>query len=191
MIVTNDDALAGALRRLRSHGMTTLTWDRHRGHAHSYDVVAQGFNYRMDEIHATLGLVQLGRLPSTNAARGRMLDRYRALLAGSELVHVPFRQLDDGVTSAHHLAPVVLAEGIDRSSVRERLSEQRIQTSVHYPPIHGFTQYASDTMRPLPATDALAERILTLPLYPHMGEDLVELVASSLLEELDRQSRSS
>ncbi len=45
MVVTDDDRLAERMRLLRSHGMTTLTWDRHRGHAHTYDVVARGFNY--------------------------------------------------------------------------------------------------------------------------------------------------
>jgi dTDP-4-amino-4,6-dideoxygalactose transaminase len=62
MVVTDDDAIAESLRLLRSHGMTTLTWDRHRGHASSYDVVLQGFNYRLDELRAAMGVVQLRRL---------------------------------------------------------------------------------------------------------------------------------
>src|SRR5205814_8472894 len=62
MIVTDDPELAQRMRLLRSHGMTTLTWDRHKGHAHSYDVVVPGFNYRLDEVRATVGLVQLRRL---------------------------------------------------------------------------------------------------------------------------------
>ena len=54
MVVTDDDELAARMRLLRSHGMTTLTWDRHRGHASGYDVVALGFNYRIDEPRAAL-----------------------------------------------------------------------------------------------------------------------------------------
>ena len=65
MIVTDDDDLAQSLRLLRSHGMTTLTWERHRGHASSYDVVARGFNYRLDELRAAIGLV-----PASALARG-------------------------------------------------------------------------------------------------------------------------
>jgi len=80
MVVTNDDALAEKIRLLRSHGMTTLTWDRHRGHAHSYDVVAQGFNYRLDEIRAAIGLVQLRRLERQNADRARVVAFYRDAL---------------------------------------------------------------------------------------------------------------
>ena len=69
MVVTGDDELAERLRLLRSHGMTTLTWDRHRGHASGYDVVSPGFNYRLDELRAALGLVQLRRLAERNDAR--------------------------------------------------------------------------------------------------------------------------
>jgi len=69
MVVTNDDAVAEQLRILRSHGMTTLTWDRHQGHAWTYDVVALGYNYRIDEIRSALGRVQLGRLEQNNSRR--------------------------------------------------------------------------------------------------------------------------
>ena len=62
MLVTNDDELAAKLRLLRSHGMTSLTWDRHKGHAWSYDVVDLGYNYRMTDIQASIGLIQLGKL---------------------------------------------------------------------------------------------------------------------------------
>ena len=66
MVVTSDDGLAERLGLLRSHGMTTLTWQRHSGHASTYDVLEPGFNYRMDEIRAALGTVQLERLPEVN-----------------------------------------------------------------------------------------------------------------------------
>ena len=77
MVVTDDDGLAEQLRLLRSHGMTTLTWDRQRGHAADYDVVLPGFNYRLDEMRAAVGSKQLELLPGENAARGRVVARYR------------------------------------------------------------------------------------------------------------------
>ena len=63
--------------------MTTLTWDRHRGHSFSYDVVAKGYNYRLDEMRAALGLVQLERLEAGNARRRELTQAYRAKLTGS------------------------------------------------------------------------------------------------------------
>lgn len=182
MVATNDEELAGRLKLLRSHGMTTLTWDRHRGHAGGYDVLAQGFNYRLDEIRAAMGLVQLRRLPGENAARGEIASRYRARLDGERGISMPFGTLDEGSISSHHLAVALLPEGTDRNEVRAALGEERIQTSVHYPPIHLFTQYAeTGARRPLPRTEAVAGRLLTLPLYGQMDDAQVELVTETLL----------
>ena len=72
-VVTDDDTIAERMKLLRSHGMTTLTWDRHRGHAAGYDVVALGFNYRIDEPRAALLTARLARLDAENARR-RELD---------------------------------------------------------------------------------------------------------------------
>ena len=182
MVVTGDDELAKTVRLLRSHGMTTLTWDRHRGHAPSYDVVAAGFNYRLDEVRAALGLIQLRRLPEENAARSRISGRYREALDGERGLTMPFAHSDEERVPSHHLAVALLPEGCDRENVRAALADRRIQTSVHYPPIHTFTRYRSSAgVRPLPRTDSLAERILTLPLYGRMSDEQVELVIDALL----------
>jgi dTDP-4-amino-4,6-dideoxygalactose transaminase len=181
MILTDDDELAKQLRLLRSHGMTTLTWDRHRGHASSYDVVLPGFNYRLDEVRAVLGLVQLRRLPEENAARGRISARYRDALDGKHGLTMPFGAGDEDRVSSHHLAVVLLPEQADRGEVRAILDAERIQTSVHYPPIHTFTQYRSTARRRLPRTDAVADRLLTLPLYGRMAEEQVDAVIDAIL----------
>ena len=183
MIVTSDEELAKRLRLLRSHGMTTLTWDRHRGHASGYDVVLAGFNYRIDEVRATVGLFQLSRLVEENEARARIAGRYRQALDGVEGLTMPFRDHYENRLSSHHLAVVLLPDGIDRDRVRAALAERRIQTSVHYPPIHSFARYrASGRRRPLPQTDALATRILTLPLYGGLSDEQVEAVIAALLD---------
>jgi dTDP-4-amino-4,6-dideoxygalactose transaminase len=181
MILTGDDELAKQLRLLRSHGMTTLTWDRHRGHASSYDVVLPGFNYRLDEVRAVLGLVQLRRLPEENASRGRISARYREGLDGVNGLTMPFGAGDQGRVSSHHLAVVLLPEHADRGEVRATLDSERIQTSIHYPPIHTFSQYRSTAQRRLPRTDAVADRLLTLPLYGRMAEEQVDTVIDAIL----------
>ena len=185
MIVTNDDDLAAALRLLRSHGMTTLTWDRHRGHAHSYDVVAQGFNYRLDELRAAMGLVQLARLPGENDARREISAKYRVRLDGQSGLVMPFRNEEAQRASSHHLAVVLLPEGSPRDEVRTALQEERIQTSVHYPPIHLFSLYSQNGVaRPLPQTEDVARRLVTLPLYGQLSDEQVEAVADGLLKAL-------
>jgi dTDP-4-amino-4,6-dideoxygalactose transaminase len=181
MIVTNDDSLAESVRLLRSHGMTTLTWDRHRGHASSYDVVRAGFNYRLDEIRAALALVQLERLEGQNAARGRIVGFYRDVLDGKNGLSMPFAPRDH-VIPVHHLAVIVLPEGTRRDEVRGLLAERGVQTSVHYPPIHLFQTYSElGSKRLLPQTEAVGERLVTLPLFPHMSDGQAVAVTEAVL----------
>jgi dTDP-4-amino-4,6-dideoxygalactose transaminase len=165
--------------------MTTLTWDRARGHAHTYDVVAYGLNYRLDEVRAAVGLVQLDRLPQLNKARERLAGRYRERLEGIAGLTMPFSRLDGNATSAHHLAVVILPEGMSRPMVRASLLDRGVQTSVHYPPIHHFTAYAADVPAgSLPQTNAVADRLLTLPLFAHLRDEQVDEVADAVLAAL-------
>ena len=181
MVVTSEEDVAERLRLLRSHGMTTLTWQRHQGHASAYDVIEAGFNYRLDEVRAALATLQLSRLADANAARLRHVLRYRELLDGRHGLSFPFDGEARLRTSAHHLAVVLLPHGVSRDGIRETLHGERIQTSVHYPPIHRFTAYAvSGGRRALPHTDEVADRILTLPLFPHMSSGDVDLVVDGL-----------
>jgi dTDP-4-amino-4,6-dideoxygalactose transaminase len=183
MLVTDDSELAARLRLLRSHGMTTLTWDRYRGHAAGYDVILPGFNYRLDEVRAAVGLVQLRRLPQENATRARIAARYRKALDGERGLTMPFGGREE--ESSHHLAVLLLPEGADRDAVRGALAERGIQTSVHYPPIHQFSAYrALASKRALPATEAVANRLVTLPLYPHMTEDDIAAVVAAIWSAL-------
>lgn len=178
MVVFRDEAAAAKARLLRSHGMTALTWDRHRGHASGYDVVEFGFNYRLDEPRAALGIVQLARLDEFNDARARLASRYQQNLAGSAF-SVP-AQGARGV-SAHHLVVAVAPSLDERERARERLREQRIQTSVHYPLIHRFSRYRTEG-ESLPVAEEIADRVLTLPLHPRLTEAEVDEVCSTLLE---------
>ena len=77
MVVTDDDEIAAQVRLLRSHGMTSLTWDRHRGHASGYDVVELGFNYRIDEPRAAMASQRLSQARTRQRApsdRGRRIS---------------------------------------------------------------------------------------------------------------------
>ncbi len=188
MIVTNRDDVADRIKLMRSHGMTTLTWERHGGHAHSYDVVAVGYNYRIDEIRSALGLVQLGKLERNNGRRRELADLYREKLTGFPEVHIPFG--DHPGTSACHIFPILLDETISRRAFIEAMRDEGIQTSVHYPPIHLFSYYRERFGYGegiLPVTEAVGKREVTLPLFPTMGPELVELVARGVEIALERR----
>jgi dTDP-4-amino-4,6-dideoxygalactose transaminase len=173
-VITDDDELADRMRLLRSHGMTTLTWDRHRGHAAGYDVVARGFNYRIDEPRAMFATARLARLDAETARRRELDARYRdGLPPGATATAAP----------AHHIFTVVLDEGIDRDAVRAAVHERGIQTSLHYPPAHRFSIYA-DGAPELPLTDEYAARAVTLPLFATMTDAQQDLVLRALAEAL-------
>jgi dTDP-4-amino-4,6-dideoxygalactose transaminase len=184
MITTSDSQLAERMRRLRSHGMTTLTWDRHRGHAHSYDVVDLGFNYRMNEIAAALGRNQLARLAARNDTRRTLTELYWARLGTSGGIRLPFR--GRATTSACHILPVMVNEG-DRNDVIMRLHAGGVQTSIHYPPIHLFRYYREHLGTgpgQLPLTESIARRQLTLPLYPGLARDAIEMIGDMIDETI-------
>lgn len=188
-VVARDDALLARMRLLRSHGMTTLTLDRHKGHAFSYDVVLAGMNYRIDEIRSAIGIAQLAQLAGGNRRRRELSARYHERLAGVPGLAVPYRDFYAcGVgEGAHHLMPVLLPEGAPRQEVMERMKARGIQTSVHYPPIHRFSHHGtSDLVRRegLERTDAIAPRELTLPLYPRMQDADVDAVCEALRASL-------
>jgi len=180
MVITDNDQLAESMKILRSHGMTTLTWDRHRGHSFSYDVVSRGYNYRLDEMRAALGTVQLGKVKAGNAKRREITLTYRERLNNLEFMEIPFLAAPEG--SVHHLFPVLLREGTRRADFMAALAGQGIQTSIHYPPIHRFSSYLS--LLPfdhrLPVTEEVCSREVTLPLFPHMSEDQLRRVVQAV-----------
>jgi len=187
MVVTNFDHLAERIRLLRSHGMTTLTWDRHRGHAASYDVVATGFNYRLDEIHSALGLAQLGKLSENNRRRAALVARYRTELAEVPGLSVPFGEPVADSQPAYHLFPIILEPEIDRAAFMTHLRSQGIQSSIHYPPIHQFTAFRDEQINAhLPITEAAGQREVTLPLFPTMTEQQVMAVVTAVRSGLAR-----
>lgn len=185
MLTTQDAEMAKKLLLLRSHGMTSLTYDRHRGHAYSYDVVALGYNYRIDEIRAALGIEQLLKLENNNYRRSLANSQYRMDL--ENVIEVPFAKPKD--KPAYHLMPVLLPKGTNREVFQGYMKSVGIQTSIHYPPIHLFSYYKElfkNIDHKLPVTEDVASREVTLPLFPTMTGEQIELVTHHVKIGLDQ-----
>lgn len=184
MVVATDPALREAIRQARGHGMTSGAHQRLATRAAAYDVTALGWNYRLDELRAAIGLVQLTHLPAWNEARGRLAALYRSgLRRACPGVAVPF---EAGRACVHHIMPVLLPRGTDRQRVIDALWARDIQTTIHYPPVHRLSFYR--TLVPdvrLPATEDFAARELTLPLHPGLEAGDVERVIAALAEVLE------
>ncbi len=176
LVSTTDPDLATRLKLLRSHGMDSLTWDRHRGHASSYDVLLPGMNFRPSEMVAALVGAGLGGLEAENDRRRQHLGAYRTDLRALGL---PMIFESEGDTTGH--IAVTLVD--DRDGVREGLGERGVQSSVHYPPIHRFRHYAEAGFV-LPHTEDAGRRFLTLPLWGTMTDDQRTTVVRALAEAM-------
>lgn len=180
MVTTGRDDIAEKLRLMRSHGMTTVTLDRHKGHAFTYDVLEYGFNYRSTEMNAALGRVQLRKLENKNESRSRIVSIYAEKLKGVKWLNPVFKGSNRGVTPSYHIYPVLLDKGVDREALMVFLKEKGVQTSIHYRPIHTFTAFNGKAQGSVPLLEGVKERVVTLPLYPAMDEGQVDYIAGCL-----------
>jgi dTDP-4-amino-4,6-dideoxygalactose transaminase len=180
MITTNDPELARRLRLLRSHGMTVSSWDRDKGRPSQYDVIEFGFNFRFDDVRAALGLIQLGKLPVLNRKRAALARRYNARFSEAKAgLILPFDALPEAKEPSYHIYPIVVPDSNERDALGDILKAAGIQTSIHYPPIHWFSAFRqSGRFADLPRTEEFASRELTLPLYPSLGAEKLDKIAS-------------
>ena len=185
---THSAELARRLRLLRSHGITRdedeMETSSHGGWY--YEQICLGFNYRMTELQAALGLSQLGRLDDLYARREAIAARYDQLLAPLPVTR-PIRLQDR--QSAHHLY-VIEIEGTDSSADRravfDRLRAAGIGVNVHYIPIHTQPDFRRLGFRVgnFPVSERYYSRAISLPLFPSMTaaeQDRVVSVLSAAL----------
>jgi dTDP-4-amino-4,6-dideoxygalactose transaminase len=182
MVVTRSKEWAEKIRKMRSHGMEALSWDKYRGRLSSYDIRGLGYNYRTTEIQSALGLVQLKKLDRNNKRRKKLVEIYRSELQGTKEISIPFSRFIG--TPSYHLFPILVAPLVDRNRVMEELKDFGIQSSIHYPPIHLFSLYRSQfgcKKGDLPITEEMSQREITLPLHPRLDTGDVKWIAKKLI----------
>jgi dTDP-4-amino-4,6-dideoxygalactose transaminase len=188
MVTSANEELVAKVRSLRSHAMTSVTWDRHRGYADTYDVVDVGYNFRLDEPRAALALSRLPRLDESIESRRALARTYRRELAG--LDGLGFVWDDAAVEAASHFAfPVLLPDRQARDRFRERLQELGVQTT-WYPAIHQFTDYTQTFGElSLPKVEEAADRHAALPMSSGFSAEeaqiVVDAVKQAIAAELD------
>jgi len=172
MVITSDDRLAASLRMVKGQGqsLTRRYW---------HEVL--GFNYRMTNIAAAIGLAQMERLPAILTRKHAIAQQYRELLATSP---VTFQRLAPGVESSDWLVSLLLPEGSDRDAVMAAMSESGVETRpvfycAHHMPMH-------KTYETFPVAENIASRGISLPSYPTLSEADVRRVADALVSSLRR-----
>jgi dTDP-4-amino-4,6-dideoxygalactose transaminase len=179
MLITNNDEYASRTKLLRSHGMTTMSYERAKGHSTAYDVVELGYNYRMDDIHSSIGLVQLDKIETDLNKRTEVRKLYVKLLSEIPGIIIPFRDYSE--FSSNYILPIVLKDGNaeKRDQIRAALAEAGIQTSMHYPAVHRFSIY-KEFYSELPVTDYLVNNLITLPMYSKLTGEQVHYICNTL-----------
>ena len=184
MVTAEDPAVLERIRQMRGHGLTIGTFQRLTNRAVNYDVTMLGYNYRMDELRAALGLTQLKNLAAWNQKRKVLTAIYIDLLSQRcPAIDIPFAQTQTAhrQKTANHIMPIVLPANVQRQNVINALRDAGIQTTMHYPPSHLMTMYQErDPTVRLPVTEEYSDRELTLPLHPKMEATHVEQVVAAL-----------
>jgi len=187
MVVTRNAELFEKLKLLRSHGMSVASFDRYKGRAVSYDVESPGLNYRIHEISSALGLVQLEKLEESNEKRKKLVEHYYERLDKVPSISIPYRHFSRGKPN-YHIMPILLSEAVDRAAVIESMKQDGVQTSIHYPAIQNFSAYKGK-VNSTPKAEYVCAHELTLPLYPGMTNEEVDIVCNALISGIEKYSQ--
>jgi dTDP-4-amino-4,6-dideoxygalactose transaminase len=177
MVTTNNPVLAERLRAFRSHGIRRIPG----ADGWAYEIDDVGFNYRLTDLQAALGLSQMRRIEEFIERRNTLADRYRTLLDDLPLTLPP--AAGPGVRHGYHLFPVLVPE---RARVYRALHDDGIRVQVHYVPVHHHP-VSRDIELPsggLPVCDEVYAGLLSLPLHPGMSEADQDRVVDSLRRHL-------
>lgn len=179
MLITNNEEIASKARSLRSHGMTTMSYQRAKGHATSYDIVDLGYNFRMDDIRASIGCVQMRKLQADLEKRVHVRSKYIEELSKIEGIVVPFAANSEFVSN--YIMPIVISGSTRerRDKIRDEIHAAGIQTSNHYPAVHRFSIY-KDYGAVLPQTEYVSDNEITLPMYAALTDEQIEFIACTV-----------
>ncbi len=172
MVTTNSKEIAEKIRQLRSHGMTKSLKSRYSSeYPWIFDIVEPGYNYRLDEIRAALGITQLKRIKKINQLRKKA-----SLYYYKNLKNIPGVILPDMVTDrshSYHLYTIRVTKSfkLSRNQLYKKLKENGIRTTVYWMPIHEYAAYRKFAKKSnVVNTTKIYDEILALPLFPNISK---------------------
>ena len=185
MAVTRDAAMAETMRELRSHGVTRdpqkFKVSKEQRTPWHYEQQSLGFNYRLTDFQAALGLSQLSTLSPRNEKRAGVLKIYREELSSSAAVRL--QALGTNNFSATHLAIAIVPEG-SRTQIAATLKSRGFATNLHYAPIHRHSYYASLNDWHLPNSELFGRQAISLPCFSGLTRRQAKRVAQIVIEGL-------
>jgi dTDP-4-amino-4,6-dideoxygalactose transaminase len=165
--------------------MTSSSYDRSKGHTTEYDVIALGYNYRIDDIRSSIALAQLKKLDEDYRKRDLARKEYINNLKSENRISICFGECNYKKVSNYIFTIALLNSDKDkRDSIRNYLGQEGIQTSVHYPAAHRFNIYRDNSIS-LPNTEYYTDNAITLPMYGNLAADEIQFICKTLKKALD------
>lgn len=184
MISSSNKEIFSKIKMLRSHGMTILPSERERKIQWKYDVVEMGYNYRLDEIRATLGLSQFSRINSINKMRQKIAKKYNVGLSKVKGITLP--KIKSNRNHIFHLYTIKIEKDfhLTRDELFEKLHKKGIGTSVQYIPLHllSYMKPYRNSKSKFKVSNILKDQILSLPIFPKMTQKQIDYVISIIKE---------
>lgn len=183
MVTTSNSLVYKKVCLLKSQGMDVLPHDREKKAKWRYDIVDLGYNYRMDEIRAALGLSQLGRIKIINERRIKVAKKYDEKIQKIKGISIPKTKSDRN--HIYHLYTIKIENDYDltRDELFQKLHERGIGTSVQYYPLHLMSynkQKYKNKMKDFQVSNSLKDQVLCLPIYPNISSKQIDFVVDNL-----------
>lgn len=183
----HDAETAKKIRVQRFHGIAKDAWDRYSKDGHQHiDVITPGHKYNMSDLQAAIGIPQLQKLDTMNAQRQKHVERYEKAFKDWDEITLPQDATYENL-NAFHIYGILInpekARGLNRDTLMAELKSYHIGTGLHYPAVHLFDYYKKTygfKKGDFPRAETISDRILSLPLFPHMTEEQQDRVISAL-----------
>ncbi len=180
LLTTNDDEIAEKVRTLLGHGIRKTTYDREgmkKAWYRSADMA--GYNFRLSNVLAAMGTIQLDKLDDMNRKRQEVAGIYNDLLKDNKKIKIPF--VRENSYHVYQMYTILLNESIDRDEFVTKLNENGIGASVHFAPsVHEMPVYKDSRRGSMAVTERVNNHIVTLPIYPRMAKEDVEYVVDNI-----------
>lgn len=184
MVTTNNKKLADYVRLMRSHCMSKDALERSKSSSWEYDIVGLGYNYRMTEMQASLGISQLSRVDEMNGKRAKIAEFYTERLDKAGGIIIP--KVAECRSTSNHLYVIRIVEeefGMNRNELFKSLAESGIECGIHYKPLHLMPFYQREfgtKQGDCLVAEKIYQQILSLPIYPKLEEEQMEHVVENI-----------
>ena len=186
MFTTNDESLALHVKSLLAHGIDKSTYEREDKEKSWFRSASQvGYNFRMSNILAAIGVEQLKKLPEMNRLRRDLASRLTTALSDIKQITTPVELPEN--KHVYQMYIIRVDSTIDRDDFVRRLNKKGIGASIHfYPPVHHMKPYLDSSQRKddLPITEKVIQEIVTLPMYPQMSPDDLDYMVDSISDTI-------